>query len=161
MIQLYNQIKLELASLVSGERNFLANASNFTSLLWQSLPELNWVGFYMLDGSELLLGPFQGKPACIRILLGKGVCGSSAENRLPIIVPDIHEFPGHIACDSDSKSELVIPMIKQNTLFGVLDLDSPVINRFSITDQQHLEEMLDLLINASDMDSLKLYYNII
>ncbi len=155
----YNDITNQLTALLEGERNFIANASNFTALIYNTLSELNWVGFYMLAGDELVLGPFQGKTACIRIELGKGVCGTSALEKRAIIVDNVHEFPGHIACDASSNSEIVIPMIFEGTLYGVLDLDSPKFARFSHTDLKLISEFLEILLSNSDMSKIYKYYN--
>jgi L-methionine (R)-S-oxide reductase len=132
---------------VEGESDFLANAANLAALLSHSLPEVNWAGFYFLRGSDLVLGPFQGKPACTRIPLGKGVCGTAAEKRQTLIVPDVHQFPGHIACDAASNSEIVVPMIRNEELLGVLDLDSEKVGRFDDGDQQGLERLISVLLN--------------
>jgi GAF domain-containing protein len=155
---MYPEIKKELVSLLEGENNFIANASNFAALIWQRLPQLNWVGFYLLDADELLLGPFQGKPACIRISMGKGVCGTSALNRETIVVHDVHQFQGHIACDSASNSEIVVPIIQNDVLYGVLDIDSPVIGRFTDIDRLEIENLLQILITSCNMEELKKYY---
>jgi L-methionine (R)-S-oxide reductase len=117
--------------------------------LWHALPHLNWAGFYRLMGDELVLGPFQGKPACVRIRLGKGVCGTAATTRLTQVVPDVHAFPGHIACDPASRSEIVVPLVKDGTLLGVLDLDSPSPARFDEADRAGLEKLAAVLLNAS------------
>ncbi len=114
-----------MAALFAGERNGLANAANMTALLYQALPDLNWVGFYFLEGGELVLGPFQGKVACVRIAVGRGVCGTAAQRKDTVIVPDVHAFAGHIACDEASRSEIVVPLLEDGRLLGVLDLDSP------------------------------------
>ncbi len=135
----------EVQALLSEEHDFVANSANLSALLWQRLPDINWVGVYRLKGKELVLGPFQGKPACVRIPLGKGVCGTAAKEKRTIRVPDVRQFPGHIACDADSRSELVIPLyILDDLVLGVLDIDSPVINRFSEEDQKQLEEIAKL-----------------
>jgi GAF domain-containing protein len=127
----------------------LANLANTSSLLFSELKDLNWVGFYLCEGSELVLGPFQGKPACVRISIGKGVCGTAAENRKVIVVPDVHEFPGHIACDTASRSEVVVPMITaEGILVGVLDVDSPVLSRFTDEDARGLTSIVDILMSA-------------
>src|ERR1700685_1389240 len=126
----YRDLNQQLAALFSGERNGLANAANMCALLYQGLPGLNWAGFYFLRGGELVLGPFQGKVACVRIALGSGVCGSAARRREIVLVPDVTQFPGHIACDHASRSEIVLPLIKGDTLLGVLDLDSPHLAHF-------------------------------
>jgi len=126
----YAELHRSLAALIEGERDWIANLANTSALLWQELCDINWVGFYLLKGDDLVLGPFQGKPACVRIPLGKGVCGSAARDRRSIVVPNVHEFDGHIACDTASNSELVVPLIKNSQLLGVLDIDSPRLARF-------------------------------
>ncbi len=156
---IYNTLKLQLKELLAKETNFITNASNFSALIFNSLDSLNWVGFYMMSHGDLLLGPFQGKPACTRISMGKGVCGSSAAQGTTIIVDDVHEFPGHIACDAASNSEIVIPIILNGKLYGVLDIDSPIKNRFDNTDKINLEELLEILINNSDLQPVSNYYN--
>lgn len=138
---LYAALLQQAKALFQGEHDAIANAANLSALLWHGLPDLNWAGIYRFDGHELLLGPFQGKPACIRISMGKGVCGTAAMKRQTIIVPDVHQFDGHIACDSASNSEIVVPLILGNTLHGVLDLDSPSFNRFDDDDRQGLEAL--------------------
>ena len=138
-------------ALFAGERDPLANSANLASLIFHTLPDLNWAGFYWLRGNELVLGPFQGKPACVRIALGKGVCGTAAERRATVIVPNVHEFPGHIACDSASESEIVVPVIKGGRLLGVLDLDSPRLGRFSQADAATLEAVVAHFVEASDL----------
>ena len=130
------------AALVAGERDGIANMANVAALIWQAVPDLNWAGFYRFDGTELVLGPFQGKAACIRIALDKGVCGAAARLRAAQRVDDVHAFPGHIACDADSRSELVVPVIANDRLVGVLDLDSPVRGRF---DQEDVEGCVKLI----------------
>ena len=146
----YERLTLQLKSLLAEESNWLANLANTSALLFHELEVLNWVGFYLLKGSELVLGPFQGKPACVRIALGKGVCGTAAERRETIVVPDVHEFPGHIACDEASLSELVVPMItKDGVLLGVLDVDSPVLNRFNPADAVGMQEVVEIVVAAS------------
>ena len=149
----------ELKELLRDEDDFITNAANFSALVFDKVADLNWVGFYMLKNNELLLGPFQGKPACIRILLGKGVCGTSAKNRKTIIVEDVHDFPGHIACDSASNSEIVIPMLIWGKLYGVLDIDSPLKSRFNEDDKILFEEMLNTLLDNTNMDKIYDYYN--
>src|ERR1700730_14849527 len=123
--ELYQDLATKLRSLLAGERDFIANAANLSSLLFYSLPDLNWAGFYLFQVGELILGPFQGRPACVRIAMGKGVCGTAARQRETVLVDNVHEFPGHIACDSASNSEIVVPLVKEDRLIGVLDLDSP------------------------------------
>lgn len=130
------------AALVAGEPDGIANMANVSALIWQAIPDLNWVGFYRFDGSELVLGPFQGKAACIRIALDKGVCGAAARLRATQRVDDVHTFPGHIACDADSRSELVVPVIADDRLVGVLDLDSPTPARFTAADQAGAEALV-------------------
>jgi L-methionine (R)-S-oxide reductase len=153
-VQLYAELNRQLASLFADEADGLANAANLAALLYEALPALNWAGFYFLRGSELLLGPFQGKVACVRIALGRGVCGSAAEKRETIVVPDVHAFPGHIACDAASRSEIVVPLLKDGALLGVLDLDSPETARFDQADAEGLGEAVELLLAASDMTRL-------
>jgi len=150
----YRDLNQQLASLFAGERNGLANAANMSALLYQLLPGLNWVGFYFLQGGELVLGPFQGKVACVRIALGHGVCGTAAARRETIVVGDVHEFPGHIACDAASRSEIVVPLIKRGRLLGVLDIDSSQVARFEAEDGQGLNAAVALLLDSSDMDRL-------
>ena len=140
--KLYENLVLQLRSLLAGERDFIANAANFASLLYHSLPDLNWAGFYFLQDEELVLGPFQGKPACVRIAIGKGVCGVAAAQRETIIVANVHDFPGHIACDSASNSEIVVPLVKDGRLLGVLDLDSPQFARFDDGDAEGLNRLV-------------------
>ena len=130
------------AALVAGERDGIANMANVAALIWQAIPDLNWAGFYRFDGTELVLGPFQGKAACIRIALDKGVCGAAARLRATQRVDDVHTFPGHIACDADSRSELVVPVIADDRLVGVLDLDSPTPARFTAADQAGAEALV-------------------
>jgi GAF domain-containing protein len=145
----YVLLQRQLQSLLEGETHWLANLANTSSLLFSELKDLNWVGFYLCEGSELVLGPFQGKPACVRISIGKGVCGTAAENRKVIVVPDVHEFPGHIACDTASRSEVVVPMITaEGILVGVLDVDSPVLSRFTDEDARGLTSIVDILMSA-------------
>ncbi len=146
----YLDLEKQLRALLHGERDAIANQANTAALLWQSLPDLNWAGFYRLVGNQLVLGPFQGKPACVRIPLGKGVCGTAAATRQTIIVRDVREFPGHIACDAASASEIVVPLVKDGVLLGVLDLDAPKPGRFDTADQAGLEPLAAALIAASD-----------
>ncbi|WP_255452119.1 GAF domain-containing protein [Sporosarcina sp. ANT_H38] len=142
----YQQLTSQLDALLTGEKNIYANLSNTSALLNQFFDRVNWVGFYLMDESELVLGPFQGLPACIRIPLGKGVCGTAAETKKSIIVPDVNAFPGHIACDAASQSEIVIPIIKDGVLLGILDIDSPELNRFTEADQAGLEQLVEVLV---------------
>lgn len=136
----------QVKSLLDRNDNILSNLSNLTAALKQTFEKISWVGFYLYNGKELYLGPFQGKVACTRIQLGKGVCGTSAEKRETIIVPDVEKFPGHIACDIESRSEIVIPLIKGDQLYGVLDLDSTSLNAFDEIDQKYLEEIVHIFI---------------
>jgi L-methionine (R)-S-oxide reductase len=145
----YAELESQLRGLLHGESDFIANCANTAALLWHSLPELNWAGFYRLVDGQLVLGPFQGKPACVRINLGKGVCGTAAETRKTQLVPDVHAFPGHIACDHASRSEIVVPLVKCGELLGVLDLDSPKPNRFDLVDQTGLQRLAAVLLDAS------------
>jgi GAF domain-containing protein len=148
---LYNQLAAQLSSLLAGERDLIANAANFSSLIFHSLPDLNWAGFYFVKDNELVLGPFQGRPACVRIAMGKGVCGTAAAEGVTTIVPNVHEFPGHIACDSASNSEIVVPLMKDGRLIGVLDLDSPLFGRFDTEDDQGLNRLVSVLIQSSEL----------
>jgi L-methionine (R)-S-oxide reductase len=143
---LYQSLVRELSALIAGERDFIANLANGAALLYHSLPDLNWAGFYLLKDGELVVGPFQGKPACVRIAIGKGVCGTAAERRATVIVRDVHEFPGHIACDSASNSEIVVPLLRDGELIGVLDLDSPQLARFDEQDRSGLEQFAATLL---------------
>jgi GAF domain-containing protein len=140
----------QAAALLDGERDPIANAANLSALIYQMLPDLNWAGFYFARNGELVLGPFQGKPACVRIAFGAGVCGTSYAKNETIVVPDVHAFPGHIACDAASNAEIVIPLRTSGDALGVLDLDSPVHNRFSEDDRELLEAIARLWVNASD-----------
>ncbi|MCH1627579.1 GAF domain-containing protein [Ferdinandcohnia quinoae] len=141
----YQLLIKQLRSLIEDEKSEIANLANASSLLNQFLDTINWVGFYLNDGNELVLGPFQGLPACVRIPFGRGVCGTAAQNKTTERVADVNQFPGHIACDSASKSEIVIPIIKDGNVYGVLDIDSPVTNRFDEIDQKYLEEFVAVL----------------
>jgi L-methionine (R)-S-oxide reductase len=143
----YKLLVPQLKSLLAKEDNLISNLSNFTAVIKDTFEKVSWVGFYLFDGQKLYLGPFQGKVACTNIEIGKGVCGSSAARRETIIVPDITEFPGHISCDSKSKSEIVVPLIQNNRLLGVLDLDSYKYDSFSKTDEEYLEEICKFLSN--------------
>ena len=146
---LYDQLASQLSSLLAGERDLIANAANCSSLIFHSLPDLNWAGFYFLKDGELVLGPFQGKPACVRIKLGQGVCGAGAVECETLIVPNVHEFPGHIACDSASNSEIVVPLKKDERFIGVLDLDSPSFSRFDQEDAHGLEALVRILLSSN------------
>ncbi|MFF2289293.1 GAF domain-containing protein [Peribacillus butanolivorans] len=141
----YELVQKQLFALIEDEPNQIANFSNAAALLNQFLVEINWVGFYLLEEDQLVLGPFQGLPACVRIPMGKGVCGTSAATKKTLRVDDVHQFPGHIACDAASRSEIVIPLMKDGKLIGVLDIDSPITNRFDEVDQQGLEKFADIL----------------
>ena len=152
--ELYSHLAAQLRSLFDGESDFIPNAANFSSLLYYSLPDVNWVGFYLLQGNELVLGPFQGKPACVRIEVGKGVCGTAAELKHTVVVENVNEFPGHIACDSASNSEIVVPLVRGGELFGVLDLDSPSLNRFDSDDAEGLNELAGILLNSLEYGGL-------
>jgi len=147
---LYTDLQHSLVALLAGEHDLIANAANLSALVFQSLPDLNWAGWYFLRGDELVLGPFQGKPACVRIGMGRGVCGAAAQQRASLLVPDVHAFPGHIACDAASRSELVVPAVRSDgTLLGVFDLDSPRLARFSPQDQEGIEAAVRALIAAT------------
>jgi L-methionine (R)-S-oxide reductase len=148
----YRELHGQLTALFAGERNGLANAANLSALLYESLPNLNWAGFYFLQGRELVLGPFQGKVACVRIAVGQGVCGTAAERRETVIVQDVQAFPGHIACDAASRSEIVVPLIQKGRLLGVLDLDSPQLARFDQADGVGLNALVALLLECSDLN---------
>jgi L-methionine (R)-S-oxide reductase len=150
----YREIGVQLKGLFLGERNALANTANMCALLYQMLPDVNWVGFYFLQGSELVLGPFQGKVACVRIPMGRGVCGTAAASREILVVPDVNEFPGHIACDAASRSEIVLPLVQDGRLLGVLDLDSPKLSRFDQEDREGLEAAVKVLLNSSQLRKL-------
>ncbi|MDQ3028392.1 MAG: GAF domain-containing protein [Pseudomonadota bacterium] len=158
----YSELLEQARALLAGERDRTANAANLASLIFHSLPELNWAGFYFMKAGELVLGPFQGKPACVRIAVGRGVCGTAARERKTIVVPDVQAFPGHIACDSASNSEIVVPILdsrlrgndnlrRDDTLIGVLDLDSPLKNRFDADDARGLEALVALFIESTDL----------
>ena len=145
----YRDLAQQLSALIGDERDAIANAANTAALLFDLLPDLNWAGFYLLKDGELVLGPFQGKPACIRIPIGRGVCGTAAATRTSQVVADVHAFPGHIACDAASRSELVVPLLRGDTLLGVLDLDSPVPGRFDDADRLGIEAVAALWVTAS------------
>lgn len=141
----YEDLRLAARGLVSGETDLIANCANLSALLFFSLPDINWAGFYFLKDNELVVGPFQGKPACVRIALGEGVCGTAAARRETLIVDNVENFPGHIACDVDSRSEIVIPIIKDRELIGVLDIDAPTPDRFDDEDRAGLEALVAIL----------------
>ena len=144
----YAQLLAQARALVHGERDRIANAANLSALVYHALPALNWTGFYFYDGTELVVGPFQGLPACVRIPLDKGVCGAAASSRQTQRVPDVHAFPGHIACDSASRSELVVPLVLDGELLGVFDLDSPEPDRFDVDDQHGLEAIAAAFVES-------------
>jgi L-methionine (R)-S-oxide reductase len=150
----YGEVLGQLAGLFAGERSGMANAANMAAVLFQALPDLNWAGFYFVQEGELVLGPFQGKVACVRIAVGRGVCGAAALRRETVIVPDVEQFPGHIACDAASRSEIVVPLVKKGRLLGVLDLDSPSLSRFDKDDAAGLDAAVELLLEHSDMSRL-------
>lgn len=149
-MQGYALLCTQLQALLSGERDFIANAAQFSAFVFHGLADLNWAGFYLVKNSELVLGPFQGKVACVRIPFGRGVCGAAAATLQTQRVEDVHAFAGHIACDSASNSELVVPLIKEGRLIGVLDLDSPLTGRFSADDQAGIEALAAIFLAASD-----------
>jgi L-methionine (R)-S-oxide reductase len=144
----YRQLAEQARALLHGERDRIANAANLSALVYHALPELNWVGFYFFDGTELVVGPFQGLPACVRIPLTQGVCGAAARTRSTQRIEDVHAFPGHIACDAASQSELVVPLVHEGALVGVFDLDSPVRARFDVEDQEGLETIARLFVES-------------
>ena len=143
----YNQLHKQLDALLTGENDIIANLSNASALLNQFLQDVNWVGFYMTKEEELILGPFQGLPACVRIPFGKGVCGTAAAQKKTLRVSDVHQFPGHIACDAASRSEIVVPIIKDGRTIGVLDIDSPLVDRFNEVDETQLIKYVEVLTN--------------
>lgn len=144
------ELTAQASALLSGQQDLVANAANLSSLLFHALHDVNWVGFYFLKEGGLMVGPFQGRPACVAIPLGKGVCGTAAQTRKVIRVADVHAFEGHIACDIASRSEIVLPLVRRDELIGVLDLDSPVKNRFSEEDQRVLERIADIFVHSLD-----------
>ena len=147
-LELYARLGSQLRSLVEGEQDLIANAANLSSLLYHSLPDLNWAGFYFHKQGELVLGPFQGRPACVRIAIGQGVCGTAAQRRQTIVLDNVHDFPGHIACDSASNSEIVVPIIKEDKLIAVLDLDSPTLGRFDDEDARGLNHLVEIFVES-------------
>ena len=147
--EVYQTLNEQLPLLLGEERDFIANAANTAALIFHTLPDLNWAGFYFFNGEELVVGPFQGKPACVRIALGRGVCGTAAEKRETLVVPNVHEFADHIACDSASNSEIVVPLVKNERLIGVLDLDSPSFNRFDEQDRIELERAAAIFLELT------------
>ena len=144
----FKRLAAQAQALLSGQTNRIANAANLSALLFEELPGVNWAGFYFLEGEELLLGPFQGRPACVQIPLGRGVCGTAAESGLVQRIADVHEFEGHIACDASSVSELVIPLLKDGQLIGVLDIDSPMANRFTLEDETGLVGLAQIYLQS-------------
>ncbi|PQO44707.1 GAF domain-containing protein [Blastopirellula marina] len=149
--EFYARLGGDVEAILTGERDWIANTANCAAILFHALREINWAGFYFLQGEELVLGPFQGKPACVRIALGRGVCGAAGAQKRTQVVPVVHEFPGHIACDSASKSEIVLPLLSGDRLVGVLDIDSPILNRFDEADAAGLQAIVDCLLGASDL----------
>jgi L-methionine (R)-S-oxide reductase len=150
----YRELTAQLSGLLSAETNGLANTANAAALLYQGLPDLNWAGFYFLRDGGLVLGPFQGKVACVRLTLGRGVCGTAAQRRETLVVPDVEKFLGHVACDHASRSEIVVPLVKAGNLLGVLDLDSPSLARFDGADAIGLEGLVQVLLQGSDLRHL-------
>lgn len=148
----WEEILKQLAGILSGEQDWLANLSNSLAILYNNLEEINWAGFYLYRDGELILGPFQGKPACIRIGVGKGVCGSALRDRKTYLVPDVNKFAGHIACDTASRSEIVVPVLKNDSLIGILDIDSPIKERFDSIDQEFLKSFVDILVNNTEFN---------
>ncbi|MEM7081291.1 MAG: GAF domain-containing protein [Pseudomonadota bacterium] len=148
--QQYDVLLQQATALFDGERHFVANCANLCALLFMTLEDVNWAGVYLMDGDELIVGPFQGLPACTRIGMGKGVCGTAAQSRQIQRVDNVHEFDGHIACDSASNSEIVLPIVRGDTLLGVLDIDSPIYARFSQHDEAGLSRIVDVLVASSD-----------
>lgn len=148
--EIYAELGRQLTGLFQGERDAIANAANMAALVGRGLADLNWAGFYIMRGDELVLGPFSGKPACVRIDLGKGVCGTAAVRKETMVVDDVDDFPGHIACDPASRSEIVIPVMRGNDVLAVFDLDSPVLARFDEDDQRGLEDLVEIFLRASD-----------
>ena len=146
--QQYAQLADQARALLHGERDRIANAANLSALVYHALPQLNWVGFYFFDGTELVVGPFQGLPACVRIPLDRGVCGKAASSRQTQRIEDVHAFPGHIACDAASRSELVVPLVHRGELVGVFDLDSPEPGRFDVEDQEGLEAIARIWVES-------------
>jgi GAF domain-containing protein len=144
----YAELAAQARGLLAGERDRVANAANLSALVYHALPDLNWVGFYFHDGHELVVGPFQGQPACVRIALGRGVCGTAAQSRQTQRVADVDAFPGHIPCDSASRSELVVPLLAGESVLGVFDLDSPVLDRFDAEDQRGLEALARIFVES-------------
>lgn len=153
--QLYGDLAAQMRGLLDGERNLIANAANFSALVWDMVPDLNWCGFYLYDGTELVVGPFQGKPACVRIALGKGVCGTAAATRQTQVVDDVDAFDGHIVCDAASRSEIVVPLFVGDRLVGVWDVDSPTLARFDDADRRGMEALCAIFLAACDLPQLE------
>jgi GAF domain-containing protein len=149
---LHSELLSQARALLAGERDATANAANLAALVFHTLPDVNWAGFYWMKEGELVLGPFQGKPACVRIEIGKGVCGTAARDKRTVIVEDVHRFPGHIACDSASSSEVVVPLVLDGNVLGVLDVDSPSQRRFDEDDARTLEALVAIYLEASDLE---------
>jgi GAF domain-containing protein len=156
---MYELLTKQLPHILEGEKNVITNFSNFSALLFNSMENVNWVGFYIFTGKDLLLGPFQGKPACVRIEVGKGVCGTSFDREEIVLVKDVNQFPGHIACDANSQSEIVLPIVKDGVRYGVLDIDSPITDRFDDNDSKHLKDLLNLLISHTEIEELTRIYS--
>jgi GAF domain-containing protein len=144
----YKELISEIKNLIDNVPYPITNYANISAAIWRTLPNINWAGFYLLEDDTLILGPFQGKPACVYIPIGKGVCGTAFQEKRSLIINDVHEFPGHIACDSNSRSEIVIPLVKNGKAIGVLDIDSPLLGRFDDKDRSNLEKIASILINS-------------
>lgn len=156
---MYELLNKQLASVLESETNLITNSSNFSAFIFNNIPNINWSGFYFQTSThELLLGPFQGKPACVRIKIGNGVCGTAFQKNETILVNNVNEFEGHIACDSNSKSEIVIPLYKNQKLYGVFDIDSPIFNRFDNNDKKNLELLVNNFLNLTDFSKFNNYY---
>ncbi|KUL96453.1 hypothetical protein DK26_06500 [Bosea sp. WAO] len=153
-LEFYRELAAQLEALLAGETDPVANAANTSALLFQMMPLLNWSGFYFMRGGELVLGPFQGKPACVRIPVGRGVCGAAVARAQSLLVEDVHAFPGHIACDAASRSELVVPLIRDGHVLGVIDLDSPEASRFDAADQAGIERIAAIYLAASAAEAV-------
>jgi L-methionine (R)-S-oxide reductase len=152
--ELYADLAEQARGMLASEPSLIANAANFSALVYHSLPDLNWAGFYLYDGNELVVGPFQGKPACIRIALGRGVCGTAAQTRQTQVVRDVHSFDGHIACDAASQSEIVVPLVKADgSLLGVWDVDSPSVARFDEEDRAGMEALCEVFMQAANLQA--------
>ncbi len=154
--QLYEEMLPMLTALCDGTNYVTTNCANMSALLYDALPDLNWAGFYLMADGALQLGPFCGKTACLTIPIGKGVCGTAAQKRETVVVQDVHDFPGHIACDSASNSEIVVPILQNGTLYGVLDIDSPIKHRFDETDAKYLKQAVEILLASSDWEHFAL-----